>query len=772
MTENSVTYGQVDKVSNFKRWLRSLPRRLPFILAASTTVFAGVAAYTFTRPSVYESSTSILFTQQTSNIANSVSASTAPNKFGKPDLNDGDRINLSTEISILQSLPLIESAVAKLRSSKTIPIPANFATQIANNLAVTQENDAMVLRLTYRDSDRHRAQQVLSTLTETYGEQNLKDKRAQTSNAIQLLQSKIPKLRQKLDKSAQAVTLFRKKNQISDPDTYAASVYEMKQTLEQQEQELKVKITEVETKYKELQKQVGNSTSVAVDKAILAQDTTYQNLIKQFQDAEITYYTELTKYRETHPAMRALKGKRDRLYSLMQAQIESVLGSKAESVGVLTEGTSEIRQSLATQLFESQTAIAMQTAQLDNVRLAKQQVSLAFAQIPQLQQTYTELQRQFSFNSSLFTKFSERLEELSIENAQEIPTWRLLERPLLPEYTVEPNLLLNLLLGGFGGIALALAIAQMLERSDRRLRDLDQFRELINMPLLGTVPKLKALQSNTFDSDKVTPSYEYSVFTESLRSLAINLRYSDSESDRRIKSIAFTSAIPSEGKSTLIYHLGCVLAELDHKVLLVDADLRRPTIHKLASLQNSSGLSTAIATNHNWRELLQTVGLHRSLDVLTSGPIPPNPLLLLESAKMANLMQAWQQAYDYVLIDTPPIVGIVDAQSLASKVDTVVVVAAMHKSPRSAIARALEILASRHANIAGILVNMVSRRDSNEYYTDYQSYYSESTLLQVPVSESELEPSLPMLESDRSTKLTAARAETELELEDRKSSIH
>ncbi len=764
MAESSVTYGQVDQVSNIKRWLRSLRRRLPVILAASTTVFAGVAAYTFTRPSVYESSTALLFTQHSNSIANSISISAPPNKFGKSNQSDGDRINLSTEIAILQSLPLIEATVAKLKSTQAIPIPANFATQIASNLSVRQENDAMVLRLTYRDSDRHRAQQVLSTLTETYGEYNLKDQRAQTSHAIQLLQAKIPQLRKKLDKSALAVTQFRKKHHISDPDTYAASVYEMKQTLEQQEQELKAKIAEVETKYNELQKQVGNSTDVAIDKAILAQDTTYQNLVKQFQEAEITYYTELTKYRETHPAMRALKAKRDRLYSLMQAQVESALGSKAGSVGVVTDGTSEIRQTLATQLFEAQTAIAMQTAQLDNVRLAKQQVSLAFAQIPQLQQTYTELQRQFSFNSSLFTKFSERLEELRIADAQEISAWRLLERPLLPEYTIEPNVLLNLLLGGIGGIAVALAVAQLLERSDRRIREIDEFRDLTNRPLLGTVPKLKALQAYSFDSAKVVPSYEYSVFMESLRSLAINLRYLDS--DRRIKSIAFTSAIPSEGKSTLIYHLGCVLAELEHKVLLVDADLRRPTIHKLASLQNSSGLSTAIVTNRDWRDLLQTVGLHNSLDILTSGPIPPNPLVLLESAKMTNLMQAWQETYDYVLIDTPPIVGITDAQSLATKVDTVVVVAAMHRSTRSAIARTLEILASRHAHIAGILANMLARRDSNEYYTDYQSYYSEPDLLQVAVADTEPEPDLPLLESDPAKNTLA-----ETQLEDETSSI-
>ncbi|NKB17187.1 MAG: CpsD/CapB family tyrosine-protein kinase [Pseudanabaena sp. CRU_2_10] len=134
---------------------------------------------------------------------------------------------------------------------------------------------------------------------------------------------------------------------------------------------------------------------------------------------------------------------------------------------------------------------------------------------------------------------------------------------------------------------------------------------------------------------------------------------------------------------------------------------------------------------------------------------------------MTNLMQAWQQTYDYVLIDTPPIVGITDAQSLATKVDTVVVVAAMHRSTRSAIARTLEILASRHAHIAGILANMLARRDSNEYYTDYRSYYSETDLLQVAVADAE--PSIEVLESDTATAVLA-EVPVETQLEDEASS--
>jgi capsular exopolysaccharide synthesis family protein len=115
----------------------------------------------------------------------------------------------------------------------------------------------------------------------------------------------------------------------------------------------------------------------------------------------------------------------------------------------------------------------------------------------------------------------------------------------------------------------------------------------------------------------------------------------------------------------------------------------KPNVHHLARLRNNYGLSTVIATNRSWRQVVQSANVKGCLNVITSGPLPPNPMVLLESTKMTKLLQVWRQAYDYVLIDTPPIVGITDAQCLASKVDSVVLVAAIERSTRSAIASSL-----------------------------------------------------------------------------------
>jgi capsular exopolysaccharide synthesis family protein len=151
--------------------------------------------------------------------------------------------------------------------------------------------------------------------------------------------------------------------------------------------------------------------------------------------------------------------------------------------------------------------------------------------------------------------------------------------------------------------------------------------------------------------------------------------------------------------------------------------MRKPNIHKLAKLTNKFGLSTVLATPSPWQDLIHTVDDTDKLHIITSGSIPPNPMFLLDSDKMTSLCQEWRREYDYVLIDTPPVVGISDAQCLTTKADTFIVVAAINRSTSSGIAKALDILERAKANISGILINMISTTDSEYYYNYYDDYY-------------------------------------------------
>jgi capsular exopolysaccharide synthesis family protein len=717
----------VDDSFKLAKFFRVLRKRWIVIVAVSVTVFAGNTYYTFTKTPQYRSSASLL-----------VNSTIAVSDIQLPGLSPSSLVNLGTEVAILESRPLIEIAVSKMQQS---PSALSFKDldplTIMNGLDIRPEKDTMVLRLTYTDSDPKRAREVLTALTQTYVEYSLKDRRTKSSTAIKFIQDKLPQVKQQLDKSALAVTQFRKTYNIVDPDTYAASVYKMREALENQAQDLQIKIAQVQQQYEVLSRQVGKSPEAAIGSAILQQDTPYQSLVKQFQEVETNYFLERTRFREDHPTVIALKDRRDELYRLLETRAQSVVGVRGNTTNITNEPNSAIQQNLASQLFDAQTNLAVSQAQLESIRNAQSEVANAFSKIPQIQQRYVEIQRQLALDTSTYNKLSEKLEELRIAEAQEISSWKVLEPPLIPIKPSSPDIERSLITGAISGIALGILFALLLNRLDQRIREVEEVREMIDIPLLASIPMTEISSLIPASSQGILPSSSYYAFKEALGSLALNLRYLGT--DDTMKVIAFTSSVPSEGKSTLTYNLANILAALGHRVLLIDADMRKPTIHKLARLSNKVGLSTALATLSPWQDLIQAGDDLGNLHVLTSGSLPPNPMLLLESNKMATLFQEWREEYDYVLVDTPPVIGITDAQCLTSKVDTFILVAAINRSTRSGISRALEILSTARANVSGLLINMIGSSDSEYHYGYYNHYYLNASEVEEEESDTEVE---------------------------------
>lgn len=701
----------VDDSFKLAKFLRILRKRWIVIVAVSVTVFAGNTYYTFTRTPQYRSSASLL-----------VNSTIAVSDIQLPGLPTSSLVNLGTEIAILKSRPLIEIALSKMQQAQSaIAYKDLDALTIMSGLEIRPEKDTMVLRLTYTDSNPKRAQGVLNALAQTYVEYSLKDRRTKSSTAIKFIEDKLPQVKNQLDKSALAVTQFRKTYNIVDPDTYAASVYKMREALENQAQDLQIKIAQVQQQYAALSRQVGKSPEAAIGGAILQQDAPYQSLVKQFQEVETNYFLERTRFQSNHPTVIALKDRRDELYRLLETRAQSVVGVKGSTTNITNEPNSAIQQNLASQLFESQTTIAVSQAQLESIRNAQSEVATAFSKIPQIQQKYVEIQRQLALDSSTYNKLSEKLEELRISEAQEISSWKVLEPPLIPVRPSSPDIERGLIAGAISGLVLGILFALLLNRLDQRIREVGEVREIIDIPLLASIPITEIASLSAVSRRGLLPTSSYYAFKEALGSLALNLRYLGT--DNMMKVIAFTSSVPSEGKSTLTYNLAVILSTLGNRVLLVDADMRKPTVHKLAGLSNKVGLSTALATPSPWQDLIQAGDDDDRLHILTSGSIPPNPMLLLESNKMAALLQEWRQEYDYVLVDTPPVIGITDAQCLTSKVDTFILVAAINRSTRSGISRALEILETARANVSGLLINMIGSSDSEYHYGYYDRYY-------------------------------------------------
>jgi polysaccharide biosynthesis transport protein len=685
-------------------------RTIPAI-AVGGTVFVAVAFVTVTQTPQYQSQTLILLDNKTS-----VPVVTAIAPEAAQTAKD-----LSTEIQILQSQALVAKAISQLESnSSNVSIG-----EVIKNLTIRQAGQADVLIVSYTDTVPERAKAVLDALGATYVNYSLDKQRSQATNAIGFIQEQLPSAQKSLNESAEAIRTFRQKYGIVDPDSYAAQVVDLKRSLEQQKQALEGSVSKTEQQYQELQKQMsssGQNPQTALTNTVLSEDAVYQKLAEQLKEIEAKYTLERTRFQDNHPVMQNLLQQRQSLLSLLQNRSQQVLGSAVSQVNV-SEVTSagSTRQSLAQELVKVQTELASQNAQLQQLQETEKETAKRFDLIPELQQTYAELQREFKVKSEAVNNFLTKLQELQISEAQETAPWRILEKPYVPNMPVSPNVPRNLLLGLIAGGLLGVATAILLERTDQRIKDAEEAKELGNLPCLGMVPRVSMpVLITNFRERQETDGYQSLLFTEAIRSLALNLRYLGPNGE--VKTLGFTSSTPGEGKSTITYNIGRALAELGHRVLLVDADMRKPTIHQLLNKSNMFGLSTVIATDQGWRDIIySTEG--GFLDVLTSGPTPPNPVALLDSAKMSLLVQEWRQAYDYVLVDTPPVVGVTDAQTVAPKLDRMVLVAGVERATRSSLSEGIEVLERCRCNMAGMIVNFVDRQQDG-YYSAYYSYYA------------------------------------------------
>ncbi len=702
---------------------RTLRRQWKSALGVATAVFTGILLLTVMQTPKYRSETLIL-------LSGRKTAPVAPGPEARQFYQSWYiSKNFSTEIQILRSRALVARAVSQLQETYS-----NLSvSQVLRNLSISQIENADVLIVSYTDVDPQRAKAVLEALGAIYVDYSLERQRSQATNAIAFIDEQLPEAQKELDEAALTIRRFRESYRIVDPNAYALQVNQFMQSLEWQAQEEEIALSRTQRQYEQLRQQLveaGQNPETALADAILSEDKVYQTLAGQLSEIESQYALARTRFRDIHPLVEDLRLQREEMENLLQGRTQEILESAVWQVDLgqapPVSGVGATLQNLANQLLRVETELAAQQSRLEAIRRAEAQVAVNFQRIPQLQQAYAELQRQLQVKSQAVNYLLKRRQELEIAEAQEMAPWEVLESPYLPIAPFSPNVERNLLLGLVAGGLLGVGTAMLLQRIDQRVKQVEEVKQLTKLPLLGTIPKVEHPLVRAIADPEEHHNYQYSSFTEALRSLAMNLRYLVTETGR-IKVLALTSAGSSEGKTTVTYNLAVVLAELGLRVLVVDGDMRKPRMHKLARQSNEAGLSTAIATDRAWSEIVQA-GEVENLQIITSGPKPPNPVALLDSQKMKQLLNEWRQVYDYVLLDTPPIGVMADAQSLANQVDTAIFVAGMGRASRGAINYAMELLRGTRCNLAGFVANFVDKDHDHYYYSYYYSYYHQSSL--------------------------------------------
>lgn len=289
------------------------------------------------------------------------------------------------------------------------------------------------------------------------------------------------------------------------------------------------------------------------------------------------------------------------------------------------------------------------------------------------------------------------------------------ERASVPTYPVVPNTGRNLLLGVCGGLLLGIGLAVVRDRLDNTVKDRNTVEEITGVGLVGSIPLVKHRRKEpaiTFESDN-------SRIAEEFRKLRTNLQFLAVDNPPRV--IVITSSSPNEGKSTTAINIALALAEANHDVVLVDGDLRSPSVHEYLDLVGTAGFSTVLSGQASLSQVLQKTNVPK-LSVLTAGSSPPNPSELLGSLAAQKVLTELRQHFEYVIIDSSPLLAVTDGAILSANADGALVMLKYAETKRQSLAQAIGNLTDVGATVLGAVFTMTPRSAERGYATSYYSY--------------------------------------------------
>lgn len=644
----------------------------------------------------------------------------------------GIRLDYDTQIQVLRSPAQLESIVAAIKAK----YPGMNYGALVNNLTISRVDATKLIEVTYTDTDPEKVKFILDLLAAGFVDYSKREQKTSNQKGLDFVEEQLPELKQRVDGLQAQVQTFRQQHNLMDPETQGQQISEQLLGLRRDRQLTQAELSQAESLYATLQGQLGLELGQAMTVAALSEAPRYQALLNQLQEIETKIALETARFTSNSPAIRALRKRRDNLLPMLREEAAAVLGSSSVSNQTEAMGASPnpIRLQLTQKLIDvtnQKQVLAVRDSALAN---AEQQTRQKVQEMAVLSRRYTDLQRQLEVATESLNRFLSVQEDLQIEAAQRTMSWELISAPALPQVPISPNVPRGLLVAAMAGVLAGMSAALLAEKLDVRLHSIDDIKENLGLPVLGLIPRRKEgrerlalLRRSPRQRSKPAsilpsvPRYRASPFLEAFRSLHANLSFLSP--DRPLQVLVISSSMPLEGKSTTSYYLAQAAAAMGQKVLLVDADLRRPQIHAMADLPNVWGLSHAISMDIDVGDLIQRSPLEDNLSILTAGQIPPDPTRLLSSQKMRNLIAKLRESYDFIIFDTPPLFGLADGKFLSAQADGLVLVVRLGQTDRALLKQVLDGLRVAQSAALGIIANGVNDYSSSSY-SYYHRYFS------------------------------------------------
>ncbi|MEE9351780.1 MAG: polysaccharide biosynthesis tyrosine autokinase [Thiotrichaceae bacterium] len=556
-----------------------------------------------------------------------------------------------------------------------------------SHLTVSPSKKSNIVHIFYESTEPELATTIVNSLGENFIKMNLESRGDSTIYAKDFLNEQLAITRSKLQKSEVELVAYAKKKNIINTDDNQSIISSELQALSQAYTEARTKLIGAESEYRQKNK-ISGSIRLMDNKVI-------QTLKEKKADLE-TKYTELREvYKPAYPAMREIKN-----------QINALNKQIRKEVAIINSGSSnELKGSYL--------------AAKENAAKLKKQLTIKKAEIMALRDKtigYSALKREVDTNRELYDGLLQRVKEVGVAGGIVTNNISFLDQAFVPFSKHKPNTTRNLAIGLLLGLMLGVGLSFLIENMDDTIKTVEDIESLTNLPVIGFFPFTKTKRG---ENPLLINEKPFSPVAEAFRSIAIDLEYSTEDGIPKI--LHTTSSAANEGKSCTSINLATVLAQEGKNVVIIDADLRKPSLHEYLDMVNDRGVTDVLVGKVSLDDALQ-VSEVPGLTILSAGVIPSNPVKLLASKSMMDLLDSLSDRFDQVVIDSPPVLGMADSLILSNRAHGTVFVAASEDSKKESISNALKRLNRSYGNVIGVILTKV--KTGKGHYSSYDNYYS------------------------------------------------
>ena len=696
-------------------WLIVKKRKYLILLAAGLVVlFTFLFSEMFKPSPVYEAAARVKF-DRTSTVAQQL--------IETMSFSNANDLNSQTEF--IRGFPVMERVAMELgrvpenvtQEEKRSAAYLNAVYNLGQEIKTQREGDTNIIRITATSDRPEMAEKTANSVANAYRLENIITRNRLVMESRRFVEEQLAGLEKQLNDAEEALRTFREKEGQVFLTEEARAALETFTRLEEQHNDVMRKRAEGERQISMLNRSdaaLGTQTGrIFTEEGNALLTVLNQRLLDLVQERN----TLLINYTAEHPQVREQQQKIDNVRAEMLLELRAKLKTMQDREAALMDQRDRYRS--------------------------------RYLQFPRAAIQMSRLEREVKVNADLLATLKGKYQELQIKSAERIEEVTIVAPAIMPSLPINaPNTELNLMVGSLMGVFLGFVLAFARESFDTSIGTIEGIEEFLKVPVLGVIPQFDgkdmeeaarvalpahASKSTVENFSKLVCLVDpKSVLSESLRSLRTNIQFASM--DRKVKSILFTSAGLGEGKSTCVTNLAITLAQEGQRVLLVDADLRKPIVHQRLGLDRAPGLSDALVGSTSWRShvrsstdlmlgpmgadrVMKTPGLD-NLHILTSGSEVANPNEYLNMNKIKTFVSEMNEEYDLVLFDTPPILPVTDAVAFSSRVDGTILVYQVGRIGRNALKRAKFLLDHAQANVMGIvLTNMKS-----EVTPDYGVY--------------------------------------------------